>query len=79
MTLDRYGHLFPRTDDAAETAAAEAALLGAHSRPPVGCRRERVIKATHSCPDDKGAVGRLDACCSYAQAALNLVVARYCH
>jgi integrase len=28
MTLDRYGHLFPRTDDAAEMAAAEAALLG---------------------------------------------------
>ena len=28
MTLDRYGHLFPRTDDALEMAAAEAALLG---------------------------------------------------
>ena len=28
MTLDRYGHLFPLTDDAAEMAAAEAALLG---------------------------------------------------
>ena len=28
MTLDRYGHLFPRTDDAAEMVAAEAALLG---------------------------------------------------
>jgi integrase len=28
MTLDRYGHLFPRTDNAAEMAAAEAALLG---------------------------------------------------
>jgi len=34
MTLDRYGHLFPRTDDAAEMAAAEAALLG-----PVVARR----------------------------------------
>ena len=28
MTLDRYGHLFPREDDVAEMAAAEAALLG---------------------------------------------------
>jgi integrase len=28
MTLDRYGHLFPKADDAAEMAAAEAALLG---------------------------------------------------
>jgi integrase len=28
MTLDRYGHLFPRQDDAAEMATAEAALLG---------------------------------------------------
>jgi integrase len=28
MTLDRYGHLFPREDDADEMAAAEAALLG---------------------------------------------------
>jgi integrase len=28
MTLDRYGHLFPREDDAAEMARAEAALLG---------------------------------------------------
>jgi len=27
MTLDRYGHLFPRGDDAAELAAAESALL----------------------------------------------------
>jgi integrase len=27
MTLDRYGHLFPRKDDAAEMARAEAALL----------------------------------------------------
>src|SRR5262245_3181236 len=33
MTLDRYGHLFPRIDDAAEMAAAEVALLG-----PVGAR-----------------------------------------
>jgi len=28
MTLDTYGHLFPRGDDAAELAAAERALLG---------------------------------------------------
>lgn len=28
MTLDRYGHLFPRGDDAAELAAAESALFG---------------------------------------------------
>jgi integrase len=28
MTLDRYGHLFPRGDDRAELAAAAAALLG---------------------------------------------------
>lgn len=28
MTADTYGHLFPRTDDADELAAAEAALLG---------------------------------------------------
>ena len=27
MTLDRYGHLFPREDDAEEMARAEAALL----------------------------------------------------
>jgi integrase len=28
MTADRYGHLFPRTDDGAELAAAEKILLG---------------------------------------------------
>ncbi|MCX5579439.1 tyrosine-type recombinase/integrase [Kaistia terrae] len=28
MTMDTYGHLFPRGDDAAELAAAETALLG---------------------------------------------------
>jgi integrase len=28
MTMDRYGHLFPRGDDSAELAAAEAQLLG---------------------------------------------------
>jgi len=28
MTLDRYGHLFPRGDDGAELAAAERTLLG---------------------------------------------------
>jgi integrase len=28
MTLDTYGHLFPRGDDGAELAAAERALLG---------------------------------------------------
>jgi integrase len=28
MTLDRYGHLFPRGDDSAELAAAERTLLG---------------------------------------------------
>jgi integrase len=28
MTLDRYGHLFPRGDDRAELAAATNALLG---------------------------------------------------
>jgi hypothetical protein len=27
MTLDLYGHLFPREDDAEEMARAEAALL----------------------------------------------------
>jgi hypothetical protein len=27
MTADRYGHLFPRTNDSAELAAAEKALL----------------------------------------------------
>jgi integrase len=27
MTMDTYGHLFPRTDDGAELAAAESALL----------------------------------------------------
>ncbi len=27
MTLDTYGHLFPRSDDGAELAAAEKALL----------------------------------------------------
>jgi integrase len=28
MTLDIYGHLFPRVDDSEELAAAERALLG---------------------------------------------------
>jgi integrase len=28
MTLDTYGHLFPRGDDGAELAAAERALMG---------------------------------------------------
>jgi integrase len=28
MTADRYGHLFPRTDDGAELAAAERAFFG---------------------------------------------------
>jgi integrase len=28
MTADRYGHLFPRTDDRAELAAAERAFFG---------------------------------------------------
>ena len=28
MTMDTYGHLFPRGDDAEELAAAERALLG---------------------------------------------------
>jgi integrase len=28
MTMDRYGHLFPRGDDSAELAAAEKAFLG---------------------------------------------------
>ena len=28
MTLDVYGHLFPRGDDGAELAAAEKSLLG---------------------------------------------------
>ena len=28
MTLDTYGHLFPRNDDTKEMADAEAALLG---------------------------------------------------
>ena len=28
MTLDRYGHLFPRGDDTAELTAAEGMLLG---------------------------------------------------
>jgi integrase len=28
VTMDPYGHLFPRGDDAAKLAAAEAALLG---------------------------------------------------
>ena len=28
MTLDTYGHLFPRGDDGAELEAAERALLG---------------------------------------------------
>ena len=27
MTMDLYGHLFPRSDDSAELAAAERALL----------------------------------------------------
>jgi hypothetical protein len=27
VTMDTYGHLFPRSDDGAELAAAEAALL----------------------------------------------------
>jgi integrase len=27
MTADRYGHLFPRSDDGAELAAAERAFL----------------------------------------------------
>jgi len=27
MTADRYGHLFPSTDDGAELAAAERALI----------------------------------------------------
>lgn len=31
MTADTYGHLFPRSDDADELAAAEAALLGANA------------------------------------------------
>jgi integrase len=29
MTADVYGHLFPRSDDGAELAAAEKAFLGA--------------------------------------------------
>ena len=28
MTMDTYGHLFPRSDDAKELAAAERTLLG---------------------------------------------------
>jgi len=28
MTLDRYGHLFPGSDDTAELASAASALLG---------------------------------------------------
>jgi integrase len=28
MTMDTYGHLFPRSDDRAELAAVERALLG---------------------------------------------------
>ena len=28
LTMDRYGHLFPRGDDAAELASAERSLLG---------------------------------------------------
>jgi integrase len=28
MTMDIYGHLFPRGDDSAELAAAEKTLLG---------------------------------------------------
>jgi hypothetical protein len=28
MTFDVYGHLFPRTDDGVELAAAQKALLG---------------------------------------------------
>ncbi|MDQ4682032.1 tyrosine-type recombinase/integrase, partial [Stenotrophomonas maltophilia group sp. RNC7] len=28
LTMDTYGHLFPRNDDATELASAEAALLG---------------------------------------------------
>jgi integrase len=28
MTMDVYGHLFPRGDDGAELAAAEKSLLG---------------------------------------------------
>jgi len=28
MTMDKYGHLFPRSDDAAELAAAEWLLIG---------------------------------------------------
>jgi hypothetical protein len=28
MTMDTYGHLFPRNDDGAELASAEKALLG---------------------------------------------------
>jgi integrase len=31
MTSDVYGHLFPSTDDGAELAAAERALLGLHA------------------------------------------------
>jgi hypothetical protein len=27
MTADRYGHLFPRSDDTAELAAAERAIM----------------------------------------------------
>ncbi len=27
LTMDTYGHLFPRNDDAVELASAEAALL----------------------------------------------------
>ena len=31
MTMDTYGHLFPRSDDGSELAAAERALLGVHA------------------------------------------------
>jgi integrase len=31
MTMDTYGHLFPRNDDGKELAAAERALLGVHA------------------------------------------------
>jgi integrase len=30
VTADVYGHLFPRSDDGAELAAAEKAFLNAH-------------------------------------------------
>jgi integrase len=45
MTLDVYGHLFPRADDAKELAAAERALLGTRHRRNMKANSSKIAKS----------------------------------